>query len=138
MSRNQPPVLTNPSAPGAVSSFQLTHDTGNTKAPNRNDMPKLVGSYDGTANQPTDRRQGSPKAVQSNRHTDSGKFMAGQSTGVYRGKLRHGPGVEEIKDALHTVPRPTPVVQHESPSVGTQTLAEVSSRGATDFSGGGK
>ena len=136
MSRNSPPVLTNPSAPGAVSSFQLTHVAGNTRRPNANDLP-LVGSFDGTRNQPTDKRQGSPKAV--NRHTDSGKFAPGQSTGTYRGKMRHGPGVEEIKDALHTIKPRDVVTQHDgNPSVGTQTLAQVSSRGATDFSAGGK
>jgi hypothetical protein len=72
-----------------------------------------------------------------NRHTDSGKFMAGESTGVYRGRMKHGPGVEEIKDALHTIKPRNVVTQHDGPSVGTQTqtLAEVSSRGATDFPG---
>jgi hypothetical protein len=70
-----------------------------------------------------------------NRHTDSGRFMPGGSTGVYRGKTKHGEPVSSFKDALHTKPRRTPVVAHDCPSVGTGTLADVSSRGATTFSG---
>lgn len=75
-----------------------------------------------------------------NYHTDSKKFAAGESTGVYRGKMKHGPGVEHFKDALHTVKPRTPVVRHAGqPSVGPcdsdATLATVSSRGATDFGG---
>jgi len=71
-----------------------------------------------------------------NYHTDSKKFAEGQSTGVYRGKMKHGAGVEHFKDALHTVKPRTPVTEHaDCPSVGTQTLAETSARGATDFTG---
>ena len=74
-----------------------------------------------------------------NYHTDSKKFAPGQSTGVYRGKMKHNPAVEAFKDALHTIKPRDVVAQHDgNPSVGTQTLAEVSSRGATDFSAGGK
>ena len=49
-----------------------------------------------------------------NRHTDSGQFMPGQSTGVYRGQAKHGAGVEHFKDALHTVKPRTPVVPHDN------------------------
>jgi hypothetical protein len=71
-----------------------------------------------------------------NYHTDSKKFMKGRTTGVYRGKMKHGAGVEHFKDALGTVKPRTPVVAHaDCTSVGTETLANVSSKGATDFSG---
>jgi hypothetical protein len=50
----------------------------------------------------------------SNFHTDSKKFMPGKSTGVYRGRMKHGAGVEHFKDALHTEQRRDPVtVAHE-------------------------
>jgi hypothetical protein len=69
-----------------------------------------------------------------NRHTDTGKFMPGESTGVYRGKRKHGRAVEAQKDALFTKPSRTPVVAHnDCPSVGT--LADVSAKGATTFGG---
>jgi hypothetical protein len=69
-----------------------------------------------------------------NRHTDSKRFMPGKSTGVYRGTTKHGPSVEEFKDALHTVKPRTPVVRAgDCPSVGTETIAEASARGATTF-----
>jgi hypothetical protein len=71
-----------------------------------------------------------------NRHTDTGKFMKGESTGVYRGKMKHGRAVEAFKDALHTVPSRKPVCAHDGPSVNSDTLAEISSRGATDFGTG--
>jgi len=72
-----------------------------------------------------------------NYHTDSKKFAPGQSTGTYRGKMKHGAGVEHIKDALHTVKPRTPVVRHgDCPSVGTEDLATVSARGATTFGAG--
>jgi hypothetical protein len=61
----------------------------------------------------------------SNHHTDSKKFAPGQSTGVYRGRMKHGAGVEHFKDALHTVPSRNPG--------GAATLAEVSAKGATTF-----
>jgi hypothetical protein len=49
-----------------------------------------------------------------NFHTDSKKFMPGKSTGVYRGRMKHGRGVEHFKDALHTEQRRDPVtVAHE-------------------------
>jgi hypothetical protein len=72
-----------------------------------------------------------------NRHTDSGKFMPGKSTGVYRGQMKHGAGVEHFKDALHTEKPRTPIVAHaDCPSVGTpETLADVSAKGATTFTG---
>jgi hypothetical protein len=71
-----------------------------------------------------------------NYHTDSKKFMPGKSTGVYRGQKKHGRAVEAQKDALHTEQPRTPVVRHgDCPSVGTETLAETSARGATDFTG---
>jgi hypothetical protein len=49
----------------------------------------------------------------SNYHADSKKFMPGKSTGVYRGQMKHGAGVEHFKDALHTEQRRTPIVSHE-------------------------
>jgi hypothetical protein len=62
--------------------------------------------------------------------------MPGKSTGVYRGSRKHGRAVEAFKDALHTEQPRTPVVAHaDCRSVGTDTLADVSSRGATTFSG---
>jgi hypothetical protein len=73
-----------------------------------------------------------------NRHTDSKRFMKGRSTGVYRGAMKHGAAVERFKDALHTEQPRTPVVRHDDcPSVGTDgaTLAQVSAKGATDFTG---
>ena len=71
-----------------------------------------------------------------NYHTDSKKFMKGKSTGAYRGQMKHGHAVEVQKDALHTEQPRTPVVRHgDCPSVGTETLAETSARGATDFTG---
>jgi hypothetical protein len=72
-----------------------------------------------------------------NRHTDTGKFMKGESTGVYRGKMKHNSAaVEAFKDALHTTPSRKPVCAHDGPSVNTDTLADISSRGATDFGAG--
>ena len=71
-----------------------------------------------------------------NFHTDSKKFAKGKSTGTYRGQMKHGRAVEAFKDALHTEQPRTPVVRHgDCPSVGTETLAETSARGATDFTG---
>jgi hypothetical protein len=70
-----------------------------------------------------------------NYHTDSKKFAPGKSTGVYRGQKKHGRAVESFKDALHTVKPRTPVVEHDCPSVGTSTLADVSAKGATTFGG---
>jgi hypothetical protein len=67
-----------------------------------------------------------------NRHVDSGKFMAGQDTGQYQGRMKHGEPVSSFKDALHTVPSRNPVRAHAGcPSVGTGTLADISARGAT-------
>lgn len=72
-----------------------------------------------------------------NRHTDSKKFMRGESTGHYRGARKHDRSTEAFKDALGTVPSRNPVTRHgDCPSVGTETLATVSSKGATDFAGG--
>ena len=71
-----------------------------------------------------------------NYHTDSKKFAPGKSTGVYRGQMKHDPSTEAVKDSLHTVQSRKPVVAHaDCPSVNTDTLADISSRGATDFSG---
>ena len=70
-----------------------------------------------------------------NYHTDSKKFMPGKSTGVYRGQMKHGHAVEAQKDALHTEQPRTPVTEHDGPSVGTDTLAAVSAKGATTFTG---
>jgi hypothetical protein len=39
--------------------------------------------------------------------------MPGQSTGVYRGQMKHGAGVEHFKDALHTEQPRNPVAAHE-------------------------
>ena len=36
----------------------------------------------------------------SNRHTGTGRFVSGKSTGVYRGAAKHDPSTEEIKTAL--------------------------------------
>jgi hypothetical protein len=73
-----------------------------------------------------------------NYHTDSKKFMKGKSTGTYRGQMKHGRAVEAQKDALHTEQPRSPVVRHgDCPSVGTDTLAETSAKGATTFTGKG-
>jgi hypothetical protein len=74
-----------------------------------------------------------------NFHTDSKKFAPGKSTGHYRGQMKHGRAVEAFKDALHTEQPRTPVVAHANcPSVGTpETLADVSAKGATTFTGKG-
>jgi hypothetical protein len=48
-----------------------------------------------------------------NFHTDSKKFAPGKSTGVYRGRMKHGAGVEHFKDALHTEQPRNPVKAHE-------------------------
>jgi len=74
-----------------------------------------------------------------NRHTDSGKWMPGKSTGQYRGQMKHGRAVEAFKDALHTEPSRNPVCSHAGqPAPGTPgTLADVSAKGATTFTGKG-
>ena len=67
-----------------------------------------------------------------NRHTDSKRFMPGKSLGTYRGQMKHDASTEAIKDSLHTEQRRTPVVRHgDCPSVGTESLATVSAKGAT-------
>jgi hypothetical protein len=48
----------------------------------------------------------------SNRHTGTGRFVSGKSTGVYRGAAKHDPSTEEIKTALHTKPSRTVVAPH--------------------------
>jgi hypothetical protein len=48
-----------------------------------------------------------------NRHTGTGRFVSGKSTGVYRGAAKHDPSTEEIKTRLHTAPSRTPVVAHD-------------------------
>lgn len=55
-----------------------------------------------------------------NRHTGTGRFIAGQDLGTYRGQARHDPSTEEIKTTLHTSQPRTPVVAHAgAQSVGT-------------------
>jgi hypothetical protein len=73
----------------------------------------------------------------SNRH-GNGKFAPGKSLGTYRGQTRHDASTEAFKTKLHTEQPRTPVVRHDDcPSVGTDdaTLAQVSAKGATDFTG---
>jgi hypothetical protein len=71
-----------------------------------------------------------------NRH-GNGKFASGKSTGQYRGAMKHDASTEAFKTALGTEPGRNPVVSHAGcPSVGTpETLADVSSKGATTFGG---
>lgn len=47
-----------------------------------------------------------------NRHTGTGRFIAGRDLGTYRGEARHDPSTEEIKTKLHTAQPRTPVVAH--------------------------
>lgn len=134
MARNQPPLLTNPSAPGAVSSFQLTHVAGNTGRPNANDMPKqpkLVGSFDGTRNQPTDARQGSPKAIQ-NKPGEVPKGRYGVFVNGGRTLLGHvgGKATSATARRFGSYGAKLAKVQGRQAWLG-ETLAEVSSRGAT-------
>jgi hypothetical protein len=71
-----------------------------------------------------------------NRHTDSKKFMPGKSLPTYRGRMKHDPSTEAIKDSLHTQRGPAVVQRHgDCPSVGTETIAQASARGATTFGG---
>lgn len=99
---------------------------------------ELLGSWSGDRNQPTS-GGGAPKGVQTmNRHTDSKKFMGGKSLGTYRGRARHDPSTEAVKNSLHTERGRHVVEPHaKTPSVNSDcaTLADVSARGATDFSG---
>jgi hypothetical protein len=48
----------------------------------------------------------------SNRHTGTGRFTSGKSTGVYRGAAKHDPSTEEIKTRLHTKPSRDVVAPH--------------------------
>ena len=54
----------------------------------------------------------------SNRHTGTGRFVSGKSTGVYRGAAKHDPSTEEIKTRLHTAPSRTPVARARRTAVG--------------------
>jgi hypothetical protein len=54
-----------------------------------------------------------------NRHTGTGRFVAGKSTGTYRGQMRHDPSTEAIKTRLHTAPSRKVVATH----AGVQSVA---------------
>jgi hypothetical protein len=65
-----------------------------------------------------------------------GKFAPGKPLGTRKGSMRHDASTEAIKDRLHNDLNPSrsPVGPHGNcPSVGTETLADVSSKGATTF-----
>ncbi len=47
-----------------------------------------------------------------NRH-GNGKFAPGESTGTYRGVMKHDASTEAIKDRLHTVQARKPVTAHD-------------------------
>jgi hypothetical protein len=67
-----------------------------------------------------------------------GKFAPGKPLGTRKGSMRHDPSTEAIKDRLHNDLNRSrsPVGRHGGcPSVGTNTLADVSARGATTFGG---
>jgi hypothetical protein len=66
-----------------------------------------------------------------------GKFASGKPLGTRKGSMKHDASTSAIKDRLHNDLNPSrkPLTEHDCPSVGTQDLAEVSSRGATDFTG---
>jgi hypothetical protein len=67
-----------------------------------------------------------------------GKFAPGKPLGTRKGTMRHDASTEAIKDRLHNDLNPSrsPVVAHNNcPSVGTDTLADVSAKGATTFGG---
>jgi len=65
-----------------------------------------------------------------------GKFAPGKPLGTRKGSMKHDASTEAIKTKLHTEQPRTPVVRHDDcPSVGTDTLAQVSAKGATDFTG---
>lgn len=69
------PVGNGASAPGGLSSFQITHRTGNTKRPNANDMPKLTGgTFAGTRGQPTS-PGGATKAIYDHDHRDMVRYI---------------------------------------------------------------
>jgi hypothetical protein len=63
----------------------------------------------------------------SNRHTATGRFVAGKSTGTYRGQMRHDPSTEEIKTKLHTKPSRDVVGAHD----GQQSVATDAGRKPT-------
>ena len=68
-----------------------------------------------------------------------GKFAPGKPLGTPEGTMRHDASTEAIKDRLHNDLNPSrsPVTRHgDCPSVGTD-LADVSARGATNFTGKG-
>ncbi len=67
-----------------------------------------------------------------------GKFAKGTPLGTRKGTMRHDASTEAIKDRLHHDLNPSrkPVTEHDGPSVNTDTLADVSSKGATTFGSG--
>jgi hypothetical protein len=65
-----------------------------------------------------------------------GKFAKGKPLGTRKGSMRHDASTEAIKDRLHNDLNPSrsPVCRHgDCPSVGTDTLAQTSAKGATTF-----
>jgi hypothetical protein len=62
-----------------------------------------------------------------NRHTGTGRFTSGKSTGTYRGQMRHDPSTEAIKTRLHTVPSRKVVAPHD----GVQSVATDAGRKPT-------
>lgn len=67
-----------------------------------------------------------------------GKFASGKSLGTRQGSMKHDASASAIKDRLHNDLNPSrkAVTEHDCPSVNTDDLAEVSSRGATNFGAG--
>ena len=57
-----------------------------------------------------------------NRH-GNGKFAPGESTGTYRGVMKHDASTEAIKDRLHTVQARKPVTAHDGAQSGTRRAA---------------
>jgi hypothetical protein len=70
-----------------------------------------------------------------------GKFARGKPLNTRQGTMKHDASTSAVKDRLHNDLNPSrsPVCSHgNQPSVGTpETLADVSAKGATTFTGKG-
>jgi hypothetical protein len=72
--------------------------------------------------------------------SQNGKFALGKPLGTRQGTMKHDASTSAVKDRIHNDLNPSHNVvgRHcNVPSVGTETLAEVSSKGATQAKVGG-
>ena len=69
-----------------------------------------------------------------------GKFAKGTPLGTRKGTMRHDASTEAIKDRLHHDLNPSrkPVTEHDGRASIRDTLADVSSKGATRLGAGAK